>query len=162
MEQLTFQTETKSQVLSSLNWTTPSTEGDYNNSMGKKDDIENETTYIGYGHNPWGPSTLMSSEENGGSRSKGRNPQRPRRDVVHLYNMVSCATGCNPIIYKGYGCYCGFLGSGAPIDGIDRCCKMHDWCYNTANCPMFFEYIIPYYWKCYHHRPICGIDEDYI
>lgn len=45
---------------------------------------------------------------------------RLKRGVVHLYNMVSCATGCNPLIYKGYGCYCGFLGSGRPVDAIDR------------------------------------------
>lgn len=33
---------------------------------------------------------------------------------------------------------------------------MHDWCYDTAGCPMFLEYFIPYLWKCYHHRPLCG------
>ena len=38
----------------------------------------------------------------------------------------------------------------------DRCCKMHDWCYNTANCPMFLEYFVPYVWKCYRRRPLCG------
>ncbi|CAG7732046.1 unnamed protein product, partial [Allacma fusca] len=35
--------------------------------------------------------------------------RRPRRSVVHLYDMVVCATGCNPLIYKGYGCFCGFM-----------------------------------------------------
>lgn len=45
---------------------------------------------------------------------------RHKRGVVHLYNMVNCATGCNPLIYKGYGCFCGFLGSGYPVDGVDR------------------------------------------
>lgn len=48
---------------------------------------------------------------------------RPKRGVIHLYNMVSCATACNPLIYKGYGCFCGFLGSGRPVDGIDRYTK---------------------------------------
>ena len=37
--------------------------------------------------------------------------RRPRRSVVHLYDMVVCATGCNPLIYKGYGCFCGFMGN---------------------------------------------------
>jgi len=37
-----------------------------------------------------------------------------------------------------------------------RCCKMHDWCYNTANCPMYLEYFVPYVWKCYRRRPLCG------
>ncbi|KAK9504259.1 hypothetical protein O3M35_010634 [Rhynocoris fuscipes] len=71
--------------------------------------------------------------------------------------MVLCATGCNPLSYKGYGCYCGFLGSGYPTDPIDRCCKMHDWCYNSANCPMFLEYFVPYVWTCYRNRPLCGV-----
>lgn len=48
---------------------------------------------------------------------------RFKRGVTHLYNMVVCATGCNPLAYKGYGCYCGFLGSGFVIDGIDRYLK---------------------------------------
>lgn len=48
------------------------------------------------------------------------NHTRFKRGVIHLYNMVVCATGCNPLVYKGYGCYCGFLGSGYVIDGIDR------------------------------------------
>lgn len=34
--------------------------------------------------------------------------------------MVVCATGCNPLSYLGYGCYCGFLGSGSPVDPIDK------------------------------------------
>jgi hypothetical protein len=33
---------------------------------------------------------------------------------------------------------------------------MHDWCYNTANCPMYLEYFVPYVWKCYRRRPLCG------
>lgn len=45
---------------------------------------------------------------------------RSKRGVFQLYNMVKCATGCNPLSYKGYGCFCGFLGSGHPVDGIDR------------------------------------------
>ncbi|XP_076167335.1 uncharacterized protein LOC143146695 [Ptiloglossa arizonensis] len=85
--------------------------------------------------------------------------KRFKRGVVHLYNMVVCATGCNPLAYKGYGCYCGFLGSGYVIDGIDKCCKMHDWCYDATECPMFSEYFVPYYWRCYHgHKPICAVE----
>uniref|UniRef100_A0A1Y1JWS4 Phospholipase A2 n=1 Tax=Photinus pyralis TaxID=7054 RepID=A0A1Y1JWS4_PHOPY len=76
--------------------------------------------------------------------------------------MISCATGCDPLIYKGYGCYCGFLGSGYPVDGIDRCCKKHDRCYDASDCPTFLEYFIPFYWKCFNNKPICGnaIDND--
>ncbi|OAD59987.1 Phospholipase A2 [Eufriesea mexicana] len=85
--------------------------------------------------------------------------RRFKRGVIHLYNMVVCATGCNPLAYKGYGCYCGFLGSGYVIDGIDRCCKMHDWCYDATECPMFSEYFVPYYWRCYHgYKPVCAVE----
>lgn len=55
-----------------------------------------------------------------GRQDKDLLRRRPRRSVVHLYDMVVCATGCNPLAYKGYGCYCGFLGSGLTVDGIDR------------------------------------------
>ena len=43
-----------------------------------------------------------------------------KRAAWDLYSMVKCATGCNPLVFKGYGCFCGFLGSGQPVDGIDR------------------------------------------
>lgn len=81
---------------------------------------------------------------------------RSKRGVFHLYSMIKCATGCDPLIFKGYGCYCGFLGSGRALDGIDRCCKAHDHCYNNAGCPSYLEYFVPYLWKCYKGRPLCG------
>ncbi|BES97832.1 Phospholipase A2 [Nesidiocoris tenuis] len=107
--------------------------------------------YLGHSNNPWGGSSSLKVVNRKERQSRGR------RSVVHLYNMVLCATGCNPLAYKGYGCYCGFLGSGNPTDPIDNCCKMHDWCYNYANCPMFLEYFVPYVWTCYKRRPLCGI-----
>lgn len=43
-----------------------------------------------------------------------------------------------------------------------RCCKMHDWCYDATDCPMFSEYFVPYYWRCYHgYKPVCGMFIDY-
>lgn len=45
---------------------------------------------------------------------------RSKRGALELYSMIKCATGCDPLIFKGYGCYCGFLGSGRTLDGIDR------------------------------------------
>ncbi|ODM96539.1 Phospholipase A2 [Orchesella cincta] len=84
--------------------------------------------------------------------------RRPRRSVVHLYDMVVCSTGCNPLIFKGYGCYCGFLGSGLTVDGIDKCCAKHDWCYHHAKCPPLLTYFVPYYWRCDHGQPECVTD----
>lgn len=45
---------------------------------------------------------------------------RPKRSLFQLYSMIKCTTPCDPLDYKGYGCYCGFLGSGYPVDPIDR------------------------------------------
>lgn len=71
--------------------------------------------------------------------------------------MIFTATGRSPLDFNGYGCYCGFGGKGAPLDGVDRyvkeisstvsynkpghillliliilcrCCQMHDTCYS--------------------------------
>lgn len=46
--------------------------------------------------------------------------QRVKRSVIDLASMIKCVTGCNPFMYKDYGCYCGFQGDGYPVDGIDR------------------------------------------
>ncbi|XP_063867013.1 phospholipase A2 A2-actitoxin-Ucs2a-like isoform X2 [Scylla paramamosain] len=83
------------------------------------------------------------------------NSTRRKRSVFHLYNMVTCATSCNPLVYKGYGCYCGFLGSGMVVDGIDKCCKGHDWCYEHSSCFGFDHYLAPYRWKCNGGNPYC-------
>ncbi|XP_019880543.1 basic phospholipase A2 2 isoform X2 [Aethina tumida] len=119
-------------------------------------------TFMGYSNNPFGYSLRVSSN-NSIQLSVQNIPResRNKRGVLDLYNMVNCATGCNPLKYKGYGCFCGFLGSGYPVDGIDRCCKLHDWCYDAANCPMFLEYFVPYLWKCYHNKPLCAIHGDF-
>lgn len=42
-----------------------------------------------------------------------------KRASWDFYAMIKCGTGCNPLVYKGYGCYCGFLGSGETVDEID-------------------------------------------
>ncbi|KAK9891699.1 hypothetical protein WA026_015666 [Henosepilachna vigintioctopunctata] len=121
--------------------------------------------YVGFANNPFGASKMQNNVEMSASRNYSVNEtiseeNRNKRGLINLYNMVSCATGCNPLIYNGYGCYCGFLGSGYVMDGIDRCCKMHDWCYGTTRCPLFLEYFMPYYWMCYNNKPICALVHD--
>uniref|UniRef100_A0A182W161 Bromo domain-containing protein n=1 Tax=Anopheles minimus TaxID=112268 RepID=A0A182W161_9DIPT len=129
-----------------------------------RDAHRDEDVFIARANNPFGHSTKWrwSNETDQEDPLKvevqSSRDGRSKRGVYNLYSMIKCATGCDPIIYKGYGCYCGFLGSGQALDGIDRCCKMHDYCYSTANCPMFLEYFVPYLWKCYRGRPLCAID----
>ncbi|XP_072747351.1 uncharacterized protein [Anoplolepis gracilipes] len=156
-------------------------QADYDYSYMNNDlkDAENQgdKLYIGHGGDPW--STSLTSDDDKDiyvqshvssqndtktksivtSNKKTTSHARFKRGVIHLYNMVVCATGCNPLVYKGYGCYCGFLGSGYVIDGIDQCCKMHDWCYDATDCLMFSEYFVPYYWRCYHgYKPVCAVE----
>lgn len=45
---------------------------------------------------------------------------RIRRNVMQMARMLKCMSGCNPLSYRGYGCYCGYMGSGQPVDDIDR------------------------------------------
>ena len=70
----------------------------------------------------WIPQSLDADDETNVTVAMAVHPslRRRRRDIFHLYNMMTCATNCDPLSYKGYGCYCGFLGSGAYVDGIDR------------------------------------------
>jgi len=86
------------------------------------------------------------------------NRNNSKRASWDFYNMIKCGTGCNPLVYKGYGCYCGFLGSGDTVDAIDMCCKMHDWCYTTTNCQTLeynLPYFVPYKWSCNGGAPYC-------
>ncbi|XP_050677774.1 uncharacterized protein LOC126974354 [Leptidea sinapis] len=86
------------------------------------------------------------------------NSERAKRGVLHLYNMLTCATGCDPVTYKGYGCYCGIGGTGRPMDGIDNCCKIHDECYDNIRCAFYTVYFQPYYWTCFNNEPLCALE----
>ena len=59
---------------------------------------------------------LLQYESAAGSPQKNSS----KRASWDFYAMIKCGTGCNPLVYKGYGCYCGFLGSGDTVDPIDR------------------------------------------
>ncbi|XP_065573101.1 basic phospholipase A2 PA-12C-like isoform X2 [Artemia franciscana] len=83
--------------------------------------------------------------------------QRNKRDVIQLGQVIKCATKCDPLKYTGYGCYCGFLGHGRVVDGIDKCCKDHDSCYGRIRCRKTLLYFTPYRWQCNHGRPRCEI-----
>eukprot|EP00076_Gallus_gallus_P004199 NP_001264973.1 calcium-dependent phospholipase A2 precursor [Gallus gallus] len=49
-----------------------------------------------------------------------------------LQEVVTKMTGKNAVLnYSSYGCYCGVGGHGQPKDATDRCCQLHDTCYDS-------------------------------
>ncbi|KAM7438401.1 Phospholipase A2 [Porites harrisoni] len=101
------------------------------------------------------------------------------RSIVGFGLMILCHVHRNPLLYNGYGCYCGFGGKGKPLDQTDRCCQIHDECYNSVirsdSCPFDKAvYVMPYsrvgcfrckpasyYWfygKCRHS--LCKCDSE--
>ncbi|XP_071478907.1 phospholipase A2, minor isoenzyme-like [Diadema antillarum] len=77
---------------------------------------------------------------------------RAARSLPQFALMIKCMTGRWPLDYNNYGCYCGFGGRGAVLDGVDRCCKIHDDCYTflleTKTCrSLAHVYLQPYRFK---------------
>ncbi|XP_038066125.1 acidic phospholipase A2 PLA-1-like [Patiria miniata] len=69
---------------------------------------------------------------------------------IYQFGQLSmCTTGLSLLSferdYNGYGCYCGYGGSGNPLDATDNCCKTHDRCYEQSPCsPSALWYTILY------------------
>lgn len=44
------------------------------------------------------------------------------RALWHFGQMIECVQpDANALQYNEYGCWCGFGGSGTPVDEVDRC-----------------------------------------
>ncbi|VDI56760.1 secretory phospholipase A2 [Mytilus galloprovincialis] len=58
---------------------------------------------------------------------------RTKRSFLNMFNQIGHLfdlgyTFANYL--RDYGCWCGVGGSGTPQDNIDRCCMVHDRCYD--------------------------------
>ena len=56
--------------------------------------------------------------------------ERKKRAIWNFAKLIICQTGKSPFKYNNYGNWCGFGGSGKPVDATDSCCKTHDLCYD--------------------------------
>lgn len=78
-------------------------------------------------------------------------------------NMIECAQpGVNSLKYNNYGCWCGFGGTGTPLDELDECCRVHDKCYENSRkapgCTSLADlpYIIDYDYTCSNQQVTCS------
>ncbi|PIK57991.1 putative phospholipase A2-like [Apostichopus japonicus] len=105
---------------------------------------------------------LVGTDEDTERSNRDDGNRRRFTALWELDFMVGCTTGRGFIEaiydYAWYGCYCGLGGKGVPVDETDRCCMLHDHCYDVAfhsrDCPLEPDvYFIPY--KRHYHMTNC-------
>ncbi|CAD6199459.1 unnamed protein product [Caenorhabditis auriculariae] len=80
--------------------------------------------------------------------------------LYQLEDMSLCQLQLPFSPYLNYGCVCSNIAPNKPVDNIDRCCQVHDTCYNKAiksnvcknkNAPFYCVYS----WSCNRHKIVC-------
>ncbi|XP_033628786.1 phospholipase A2 AP-PLA2-I-like [Asterias rubens] len=78
--------------------------------------------------------------------------QGPIKALDDFGEMITCLANIGYYemsYYTDYGCFCGYGGSGTPVDPTDICCQIHDQCYTEAvkpdyGCGWFDTYATDY------------------
>ncbi|CAB3405544.1 unnamed protein product [Caenorhabditis bovis] len=79
----------------------------------------------------------------------------------NLERVSECELHYSALVYNNYGCWCGVGGSHEPVDGIDKCCMLHDKCYDAAVDKKIcydveIEYVDDYKWTCSNSKAFCA------
>uniref|UniRef100_A0A646QEL5 Phospholipase A2 1b n=1 Tax=Thelotornis mossambicanus TaxID=1328036 RepID=A0A646QEL5_9SAUR len=54
-------------------------------------------------------------------------------NLMQFGRIIEHLTGRTRQEYTAYGCLCVWRGSGQPLDDTDRCCHVHDCCYEAVS-----------------------------
>uniref|UniRef100_A0A8C5QIU0 Phospholipase A2 n=1 Tax=Leptobrachium leishanense TaxID=445787 RepID=A0A8C5QIU0_9ANUR len=91
-----------------------------------------------------------------------------QRNLLQFRQIIKCTNPHSKPLeqYNQYGCYCGFGGTGTPVDELDMCCKIHDNCYGesmtVAGCKFILDnpYTEIYSYSCTDNKVTCSSDNN--